>query len=98
MKTSNHLEGILSGIPDLCEELKEMTENNCHGEARLTIAEYFGMDYHYQMFEAINALHAQDHHLNTDMRDARFAVTHDMFTRLENDYSLETLQPIKDSL
>ena len=84
--------------PNLIKRLKELTKINAHGGALMEIAMYFGMKEHAAMFDSINRLHNIDGFLNPDMKDARFAIVHDMWTRLEKSYSLEFLSTIKAAL
>ena len=82
----------------LVKRVEELTEINSHGGALMEIAVYFGMKEHAAMFDSINRLHNIDGFLNPDMKDARFAIAHDMWTRLEKSYSLEFLSTIKAAL
>ena len=68
------------------------------GGAHMETAIYFGMKEHAAMFDSINRLHNIDGFLDPDMKDARFAIAHDMWTRLEKTYSLEFLSTIKAAL
>ncbi len=65
------------------QEWSELTEWNCHGEALLSIAEYYNLERYVKIFTEINKLHEKAGNLPYGLNLIRYEVSKMMFTDIE---------------
>ena len=85
-------------IETFCVRLKQLTWDNKHTQARLEIANYFGLDKHYRVFKAIEEIHDTVGYLPAEMNGYRYRKGIELLEAIKQEHGEEVYQQIYDSL
>lgn len=89
---------ITKELEALCSRLKQLTRDNKHTQAKLEIANYFGLDKHYRVFKAIEETRDTMGYLPAEMNGYIYRKGVEFLEAIKQEHGEEIYQQIYDSL
>ena len=85
-------------IAQLCEKIEQLTCNNCHTEAKIEIAKFFGYTNFVKIFQAIETIHNAEGHLSGEICDYRTRKGKELIECIKINHGAEIAQKVYNSL